>query len=130
MVYVMARAVMGIAIAMHSIKPAVICFCPEVRRRIMLGTYVLSAGYYDAFYKRAQQVRTLIRQDFNHAFAEVDVIAAPTSPNVAFTFGENSADPVAMYLQDVCYVACQPRRFAGYWCHVALIMVCRLDSSS
>jgi len=77
-------------------------FGPEVRRRIMLGTYVLSAGYYDAFYKRAQQVRTLIRQDFTHAFADVDVIAAPTSPNVAFQFGENSADPVAMYLQDVC----------------------------
>lgn len=77
-------------------------FGPEVRRRIMLGTYVLSAGYYDAYYKRAQQVRTLIRQDFTNAFAEVDVIAAPTSPNVAFTFGENSADPVAMYLQDVC----------------------------
>ncbi len=77
-------------------------FGPEVRRRIMLGTYVLSAGYYDAFYKRAQQVRTLIRQDFTHAFADVDVIAAPTSPNVAFKFGENSADPVAMYLQDVC----------------------------
>jgi aspartyl-tRNA(Asn)/glutamyl-tRNA(Gln) amidotransferase subunit A len=77
-------------------------FGPEVRRRIMLGTYVLSAGYYDAFYKRAQQVRTLIRQDFTHAFAEVDVIASPTSPNVAFKFGENSADPVAMYLQDVC----------------------------
>lgn len=77
-------------------------FGPEVRRRIMLGTYVLSAGYYDAFYKRAQQVRTLIRQDFTQAFADVDVIAAPTSPNVAFRFGENSADPVAMYLQDVC----------------------------
>ncbi len=77
-------------------------FGPEVRRRIMLGTYVLSAGYYDAFYKRAQQVRTLIRQDFTHAFADVDVIASPTSPNVAFKFGENSADPVAMYLQDVC----------------------------
>ena len=77
-------------------------FGPEVRRRIMLGTYVLSAWYYDAFYKRAQQVRTLIRQDFTQAFAEVDVIASPTSPNVAFKFGENSADPVAMYLQDVC----------------------------
>jgi len=77
-------------------------FGPEVRRRIMLGTYALSAGYYDAYYKRAQQVRTLIRQDFAQAFAEVDIIAAPTSPNVAFRFGDNSADPVAMYLQDVC----------------------------
>jgi aspartyl-tRNA(Asn)/glutamyl-tRNA(Gln) amidotransferase subunit A len=77
-------------------------FGPEVRRRIMLGTYALSAGYYDAYYKRAQQVRTLIRQDFAKAFAEVDLIASPTSPNVAFKFGENSADPVAMYLQDVC----------------------------
>ena len=77
-------------------------FGPEVRRRIMLGTYALSAGYYDAYYKRAQQVRTLIRQDFNTAFADVDIIAAPTSPNVAFKFGENTDDPVAMYLQDVC----------------------------
>ncbi len=77
-------------------------FGPEVRRRIMLGTYALSAGYYDAYYKRAQQVRTLIRQDFANAFADVDIIAAPTSPNVAFRFGDNIDDPVAMYLQDVC----------------------------
>lgn len=77
-------------------------FGPEVRRRIMLGTYALSAGYYDAYYKRAQQVRTLIRQDFDRAFATCDIIAAPTSPNVAFKFGDNTADPVAMYLQDVC----------------------------
>ena len=67
-----------------------------------VGTYALSAGYYDAYYKRAQQVRTLIRQDFTAAFADVDIIAAPTSPNVAFKFGDNTDDPVAMYLQDVC----------------------------
>ncbi|KAB8142710.1 Asp-tRNA(Asn)/Glu-tRNA(Gln) amidotransferase subunit GatA [Chloroflexia bacterium SDU3-3] len=77
-------------------------FGPEVRRRIMLGTYALSAGYYDAYYKRAQQVRTLIRRDFMQAFEQVDVIATPTSPSVAFKIGENTDDPLAMYLEDVC----------------------------
>lgn len=77
-------------------------FGPEVRRRIMLGTYALSAGYYDAYYKRAQQVRTLIRRDFQQAFGQVDLIAAPTSPSVAFRIGEHSDDPLAMYLEDVC----------------------------
>lgn len=77
-------------------------FGPEVRRRIMLGTYALSAGYYDAYYKRAQQVRTLIRRDFQQAFQQVDVIAAPTAPSVAFKIGENTDDPLAMYLEDVC----------------------------
>lgn len=77
-------------------------FGPEVRRRIMLGTYALSAGYYDAYYKRAQQVRTLIRRDFQQAFGQVDLIAAPTAPSVAFKIGENSDDPLAMYLEDVC----------------------------
>jgi len=77
-------------------------FGPEVRRRIMLGTYALSAGYYDAYYKRAQQVRTLIKRDFEAAFASVDVIAAPTSPTVAFKVGEKLDDPIAMYLSDVC----------------------------
>ena len=77
-------------------------FGPEVRRRIMLGTYALSAGYYDAYYKKAQQVRTLIRRDYQRAFEEVDLLAAPTTPSVAFRLGEHTDDPLAMYLEDVC----------------------------
>ncbi|NTW03843.1 MAG: Asp-tRNA(Asn)/Glu-tRNA(Gln) amidotransferase subunit GatA, partial [Oscillochloris sp.] len=77
-------------------------FGAEVRRRIMLGAYALSAGYYDAYYKRAQQVRTLIKRDFDAAFAHVDLIAAPTSPTVAFPIGQKTNDPLAMYLSDVC----------------------------
>ena len=77
-------------------------FGPEVRRRIMLGTYALSAGYYDAYYRRAQQVRTLIRQDFHTVFAQVDLLAAPTAPTIAFPIGQKVNDPVAMYLSDVC----------------------------
>ncbi len=76
-------------------------FGPEVKRRIMLGTYALSAGYYDAYYGKAQQVRTLIKQDFDQAFERVDVIAGPTSPNTAFKLGENVNDPLSMYLEDV-----------------------------
>jgi aspartyl-tRNA(Asn)/glutamyl-tRNA(Gln) amidotransferase subunit A len=75
-------------------------FGAEVRRRIMLGTYVLSAGYYDAYYGQAQKVRTLVRRDFESAFARVDLIVAPTTPNVPFKHGEK-ADPIAMYLNDV-----------------------------
>ncbi|HEX3177107.1 MAG TPA: Asp-tRNA(Asn)/Glu-tRNA(Gln) amidotransferase subunit GatA [Methylomirabilota bacterium] len=75
-------------------------FGAEVKRRIMLGTYVLSAGYYDAYYGQAQKVRTLVRRDFDAAFARVDLIVAPTTPNVAFRHGEK-ADPVQMYLNDV-----------------------------
>ncbi|WP_129674182.1 Asp-tRNA(Asn)/Glu-tRNA(Gln) amidotransferase subunit GatA [Candidatus Chloroploca sp. Khr17] len=77
-------------------------FGAEVRRRIMLGTYVLSAGYYDAYYKRAQQVRTLIKRDFEQAFAQVDLLATPTSPTVAFKVGQKLDDPLTMYLSDVC----------------------------
>lgn len=77
-------------------------FGPEVKRRIMLGTYVLSAGYYDAYYRKAQQVRTLIRQDFARVFPQVDALVTPTSPVVAFPLGEKTADPVQMYLVDVC----------------------------
>ena len=77
-------------------------FGAEVRRRIMLGTYALSAGYYDAYYRRAQQVRTLIRRDFQQAFAQVDILAAPTAPTVAFKIGAKTDDPLAMYLEDVC----------------------------
>ena len=76
-------------------------FGPEVKRRIMLGTYALSAGYYDAYYGRALKVRTLIKQDFEAAFTEVDVIAAPTSPTTAFKIGEKTADPLSMYLADI-----------------------------
>lgn len=77
-------------------------FGPEVRRRIMLGTYALSAGYYDAYYLRAQQARTMIRQDFARVFQQVDALVTPTSPVVAFPLGEKTADPVEMYLIDVC----------------------------
>ena len=76
-------------------------FGKEVKRRIMLGTYVLSAGYYDAYYLKAQKVRTLIRNDFEKAFEKVDVILTPTSPNTAFKFGEKMDDPVSMYLSDI-----------------------------
>lgn len=76
-------------------------FGAEVRRRIMLGTYSLSAGYYDAYYKRAQQVRTLISRDFREAFTQVDVLVTPTSPTVAFPIGQKVDDPVSMYLSDV-----------------------------
>jgi len=76
-------------------------FGREVKRRIILGTYVLSAGYYDAYYRKAQQVRTLIRRDYDRAFASADVIAMPTSPTAAFKLGERTEDPVQMYLSDV-----------------------------
>jgi aspartyl-tRNA(Asn)/glutamyl-tRNA(Gln) amidotransferase subunit A len=80
-------------------------FGPEVKRRIMLGTYVLSAGYYDAYYLKAQQVRTLILRDYDQAFAHVDVIAMPTSPTPAVRIGERVSDPVQMYLMDVFTVS-------------------------
>lgn len=80
-------------------------FGDEVKRRIMLGTYVLSAGYYDAYYLKAQQVRTLIRRDFEQAFSTVDAIAVPTTPTAAFRLGEKTADPVQMYLADVFTVS-------------------------
>ena len=76
-------------------------FGAEVKRRIILGTYVLSSGYYDAYYLRAQKVRTLIRQDFLRAFREVDALLAPVSPTAAFKRGEKSSDPLAMYLSDI-----------------------------
>jgi len=76
-------------------------FGTEVKRRIMLGTYVLSAGYYDAYYKKAQKVRRLIRQDFTNAFKDVDIILIPTTPTTAFKIGEMIDDPLAMYLNDV-----------------------------
>ena len=80
-------------------------FGPEVKRRIMLGTYVLSAGYYEAYYLKAQQVRTLILRDYEHAFDRVDVVAMPTSPTPAFKLGERVDDPLQMYLADVFTVS-------------------------
>ena len=85
-------------------------FGAEVRRRVMIGTYVLSAGYYDAYYLKAQQVRTLILRDFETAWNEVDAVLTPTSPNAAFGFGEKTDDPVGMYLNDVFTV---PVNLAG-----------------
>lgn len=80
-------------------------FGPEVKRRILLGTYALSAGYYDAYYRKAQQVRTLLTRDFLAAFAEVDVLIAPVTPTPAFKLGEKTDDPVKMYLEDIYSVA-------------------------
>ncbi len=80
-------------------------FGTEVKRRIILGTYVLSSGYYDAYYKKAQQVRTLVMNQFNKAFEKYDVILTPTSPTVAFNIGEKSNNPLEMYLADICTVS-------------------------
>ncbi|QJD29003.1 Asp-tRNA(Asn)/Glu-tRNA(Gln) amidotransferase subunit GatA [Methylococcus geothermalis] len=80
-------------------------FGAEVKRRILIGTYALSAGYYDAYYLKAQKIRRLISEDFRRAFEEVDVIMGPTSPSVAFEFGAKSADPIAMYLSDIYTIA-------------------------
>jgi aspartyl-tRNA(Asn)/glutamyl-tRNA(Gln) amidotransferase subunit A len=77
-------------------------FGPEVTRRILLGTYALSAGYYDAFYGQAQRVRTLMRRDFAAAYEQVDVLVSPTSPTTAFRLGEKTDDPLTMYLSDIC----------------------------
>jgi aspartyl-tRNA(Asn)/glutamyl-tRNA(Gln) amidotransferase subunit A len=85
-------------------------FGTEVKRRIMLGTYALSAGYYDAYYLKAQKVRTLIKQDFEAAFAKVDVLVSPTSPTTAFKAGEKTADPLGMYLSDLMTI---PVNLAG-----------------
>jgi aspartyl-tRNA(Asn)/glutamyl-tRNA(Gln) amidotransferase subunit A len=79
-------------------------FGPEVKRRIMLGTYALSAGYYDAYYAKAQQVRTLIIRDFKAAYEQFDVLLSPTSPSTAFPLGDKTEDPMAMYLNDVCTI--------------------------
>jgi aspartyl-tRNA(Asn)/glutamyl-tRNA(Gln) amidotransferase subunit A len=86
-------------------------FGPEVKRRIMLGTYALSAGYYDAYYGQAQRVRTLIIRDFDRAYEQFDVLLSPTSPSVAFELGAKTADPLSMYLSDVCTI---PTNLAGH----------------
>ncbi len=80
-------------------------FGDEVKRRIILGTYVLSSGYYDAYYKKAQKVRTLVMNEFDKAFEKYDVILTPTSPTVAFKIGEKTSDPLQMYLSDICTVS-------------------------
>jgi aspartyl-tRNA(Asn)/glutamyl-tRNA(Gln) amidotransferase subunit A len=86
-------------------------FGPEVKRRIMLGTYALSAGYYDAYYGQAQRVRTLILRDFDAAYGSFDALLSPTAPTTAFAFGAKTANPLAMYLSDVCTI---PSNLAGH----------------
>jgi aspartyl-tRNA(Asn)/glutamyl-tRNA(Gln) amidotransferase subunit A len=85
-------------------------FGQEVKRRIMIGTYALSSGYYDAYYVKAQKVRTLVKRDFDEAFAKVDAIICATSPTVAFELGSKTQDPLAMYLNDVLTI---PADLAG-----------------
>ena len=85
-------------------------FGSEVKRRILIGTYVLSAGYYDAYYVKAQKVRRLILQDFENAYRKCDVLLTPTAPSAAFAIGENEDDPIKMYLNDVFTV---PASLAG-----------------
>ena len=98
-------------------------FGDEVKRRILIGTYALSAGYVDAYYKKAQQVRTLIRQDFKNAFDKVDILLAPTSPTTAFGSGENVDNPMAMYLSDLLTI---PANLAGL---PAISLPCGFDKS-
>jgi aspartyl-tRNA(Asn)/glutamyl-tRNA(Gln) amidotransferase subunit A len=97
-------------------------FGDEVKRRIMLGTYALSAGYYDAYYGKAQKVRTMIIRDLERAYSSVDLIVCPTSPTTAFRFGEKTADPVEMYLSDIYTV---PVNLAG---NAAISVPCGLSS--
>jgi aspartyl-tRNA(Asn)/glutamyl-tRNA(Gln) amidotransferase subunit A len=85
-------------------------FGAEVKRRIILGTYALSAGYYDAYYGSAQKVRTLIQRDFSDAFGRADVLVSPSAPTTAFRFGEKLSDPMAMYLNDITTI---PANLAG-----------------
>ncbi|NCG35890.1 MAG: Asp-tRNA(Asn)/Glu-tRNA(Gln) amidotransferase subunit GatA, partial [Dehalococcoidales bacterium] len=85
-------------------------FGDEVKRRIMIGTYTLSAGYYDAYYKKAQQIRTLIIKEFSEVFNKVDVLLTPTSPSIAFKLNEKTNDPIKMYQSDLCTI---PVNIAG-----------------
>ena len=98
-------------------------FGDEVKRRIMLGTYALSSGYYDAYYKKAQQVRRLIADDFNRAFEKVDVLLSTTSPTTAFKLGEKANDPLSMYLTDISTIGAN---LAGI---PALSIPCGFDSN-
>jgi aspartyl-tRNA(Asn)/glutamyl-tRNA(Gln) amidotransferase subunit A len=99
-------------------------FGPEPKRRIMLGTYALSSGYYDAYYLRAQKVRTLIRRDFDAAFERCDVVAGPVTPSVAFRLGERTDDPLKMYLADVFTITCNLAALPG------LSVPCGLDAAT
>ena len=101
--------------------PAAQGFGDEVKRRIILGTYALSAGYYDAYYGSAQKVRTLIQRDFTAAFEQADVLVSPTAPTTAFKLGEKLDDPLAMYLNDVATI---PANLAGVPGHVAARAAC------
>tara|TARA_Y100001968_G_scaffold162877_1_gene148945 strand:+ start:541 stop:2001 length:1461 start_codon:yes stop_codon:yes gene_type:complete len=105
-------------------KSRALGFGSEVKRRILIGTYALSAGYVDAYYKKAQQVRTLIRKDFSDAFKKVDILLAPTSPTTAFSSGENIDNPMAMYLSDLLTI---PANLAGL---PAISLPCGFDKSS
>jgi aspartyl-tRNA(Asn)/glutamyl-tRNA(Gln) amidotransferase subunit A len=96
-------------------------FGPEVKRRIMLGTYALSAGYYEAYYGQAQKVRTLIVRDFDQAYQDFDLLVSPTSPTTAFRLGEKADDPLAMYLSDIFTI---PANLAGV---PAISVPCGLD---
>ena len=98
-------------------------FGKEVKRRIMLGTFVLSSGYYDAYYKKAQKMRTLIRDDFKNAFEKYDLLLSPTAPDTAWRFGDKSADPIEMYAADICTVSIN---IAGL---PAMSMPCGLDKN-
>ena len=99
-------------------------FGDEVKRRIILGTYVLSSGYYDAYYKKAQKVRTLVMNEFDKAFEKYDVILTPTSPTVAFKIGEKTSDPLQMYLSDICTVSVNIAGLPG------LSIPCGVDSNN
>ena len=98
-------------------------FGTEVKRRIMIGTYALSAGYYDAYYLQAQKVRTLIKEDFEKAFETVDILACPTAPTTAFKAGEKTTDPLSMYLIDLMTI---PVNLAGL---PGLSVPCGFDSN-
>lgn len=98
-------------------------FGPEVKRRILLGTYALSAGYYDAYYAQAQRVRTMVIEDFNRAYETVDVLMSPTAPTTAFRMGEKASDPLAMYLSDICTI---PSNLSG---HPGMSVPVGLDAS-
>jgi len=100
-------------------------FGPEVKRRIMLGAYVLSAGYYDAYYLKAQKGRTLLRQNFEAAFEQCDALVAPTCPNTAFKLGEKTDDPLTMYLSDIMWSLPTPLGCHPYASRVAFPMACR-----
>lgn len=99
-------------------------FGAEAKRRIMIGTHALSAGYYDAYYRQAQKIRTLVKQDFEKAFERVDLLLTPTTPNPAFTIGEKTNDPVTMYMEDVCTI---PASLAGV---PALSLPCGFTSNN